>query len=34
VLLAAFDLRRPTRDVDLAGLRMAGDVASVLAIIQ
>ena len=34
VLLAAFDVRRPTRDVDLAGQRMAGDVASVLAVIQ
>jgi len=34
MLLAAFDVRRPTRDIDLAGQRMTGDVAHVLAIIQ
>lgn len=30
VLLAAFDSRRPTRDVDLAGLDLASDAVSVL----
>jgi hypothetical protein len=30
VLLAAFDARRPTRDVDLAGIQMANDAAKVL----
>ena len=29
VLLAAFDARRPTRDVDLAGLQVANEVAAV-----
>lgn len=31
VLLAAFDNRRPTKDVDLAGLGLANDTATVLA---
>lgn len=30
VLLAAFDARRPTRDVDLAGIQIANDTATVL----
>lgn len=34
VLLAAFGVRRPTRDVDLAALHLTNDVARVLAIVQ
>lgn len=34
VLLAAFEARRPTRDVDLAGRQIDGDSQSVLATIQ
>lgn len=34
VLLAAFDERRPTRDVDLAGLNLANDAATVLALVR
>jgi len=33
VLLAAFDARRPTRDVDLAGLQIANDVAEVREVV-
>jgi hypothetical protein len=32
VLLAAFDVRRPTRDVDLAGLDLSNDVDTVLGL--
>lgn len=34
VLLAAYELRRPTADVDLAGLRVANDVESVRQMIK
>lgn len=34
VLLAAFDSRRPTRDVDLAGLELANDTVSVLELVR
>ena len=34
VLLAAFDERRPTRDVDLAGLNLANDAATMLEIVR
>ena len=34
VLLAAFDSRRPTRDVDLAGLDLANDAETLLKLIQ
>lgn len=34
VLLAAFDSRRPTRDVDLAGLDLANDAATVLELVR
>jgi Nucleotidyl transferase AbiEii toxin, Type IV TA system len=34
VLLAAFDSRRPTRDVDLAGLDRANDATVVLALVR
>ena len=34
VLLAAFDSRRPTRDVDLAGLNLANDAATVLELVR
>ena len=34
VLLAAFDVRRPTRDVDLAARHLDSDIAGVLAVIQ
>jgi hypothetical protein len=34
VLLAAFDSRRPTKDVDLAGVGVANDTAAVLELIQ
>lgn len=34
VLLAAFDSRRPTKDVDLAGVDVAGDTAAVLKLVQ
>ena len=34
VLLAAFDERRPTRDVDLAGLNLANDAATVLELVR
>lgn len=34
VLLAAFNSRRPTKDVDLAGLDVANDTDAVLALIQ
>lgn len=34
VLLAAFDSRRPTRDVDLAGLNVANDAATVLRLVR
>lgn len=34
VLLAAFDSRRPTRDVDLAGLDLANDTVSVLELVR
>jgi Nucleotidyl transferase AbiEii toxin, Type IV TA system len=34
VLLAAYDTRRPTRDVDLRGHHMAADLATVLQIIR
>ena len=33
VLLAAFDSRRPTRDVDLAGLDLANDAEAVLGLV-
>ncbi len=33
VLLAAFDSRRPTRDVDLAGLGLANDADTVLGLV-
>ena len=31
VLLAAYDSRRPTRDIDLAGIRIANDAADISA---
>lgn len=34
VLLAAFDERRPTRDVDLAGLNLANDAETVLEVVR
>lgn len=34
VLLAAFDERRPTRDVDLAGLNLANDAVTVLELVR
>jgi hypothetical protein len=34
VLLAAFDSRRPTRDVDLAGIQIANDAAAVLVLVR
>jgi len=34
VLLAAFDVRRPTRDVDLQALDLSNDVATVLALVR
>ena len=34
VLLAAFDERRPTRDVDLAGLNLANDAETVLELVR
>lgn len=34
VLLAALDTRRPTKDVDLAGLDLANDTDSMLALVQ
>jgi hypothetical protein len=34
VLLAAFDVRRPTRDVDLAARQIDGDVEGVLAVLR
>jgi hypothetical protein len=34
VLLAAFDSRRPTKDVDLAGLEIANDIESVLELVR
>lgn len=34
VLLAAFDSRRPTRDVDLAGLDLANDAETVLELVR
>lgn len=34
VLLAAFDVRRPTRDVDLQALDVSNDVATVLALVR
>lgn len=34
VLLAAFDVRRPTRDVDLAPRQMSGDIETVLAAVR
>ena len=34
VLLAAFDSRRPTKDVDLAGLDVANDTAAVLDLVR
>ncbi|MCA9300788.1 MAG: nucleotidyl transferase AbiEii/AbiGii toxin family protein, partial [Phycisphaerales bacterium] len=34
VLLAAFDERRPTRDVDLAGLDLANDAVTVLDLVR
>lgn len=34
VLLAAFDVRRPTRDVDLAARQMSGEIDNVLAVIR
>jgi len=34
VLLAAYDARRPTRDVDLQGQRMSNDVEEVLSLVR
>ncbi len=34
VLLAAFDSRRPTKDVDLAGLNLANDTVTVLGLVR
>lgn len=34
VLLAAFDTRRPTRDVDLAGLDLSNDTDTILALVR
>lgn len=34
VLLAAFDSRRPTKDVDLAGIDVANDTATVLELVR
>lgn len=34
VLLAAFDSRRPTKDVDLAGLNLANDTGTVLELVR
>ncbi|SHJ43384.1 Nucleotidyl transferase AbiEii toxin, Type IV TA system [Tessaracoccus bendigoensis DSM 12906] len=34
VLLAAFDSRRPTKDVDLAGLDIPNDTEAVLALVR
>lgn len=34
VLLAAFDARRPTRDVDLAGIHIANDATAVLEMVR
>lgn len=34
VLLAAYDTRRPTKDVDLAGLNLAGDTEAVLELVR
>jgi Nucleotidyl transferase AbiEii toxin, Type IV TA system len=34
VLLAAFDSRRPTKDVDLAGLELANDTETILALVR
>lgn len=34
VLLAAFDSRRPTKDVDLAGLDVANDPETVLGLVR
>lgn len=34
VLLAAFDIRRPTRDVDVAAIALDGDVAHVLRVVR
>jgi hypothetical protein len=34
VLLAAFDTRRPTKDVDLAGIKLVNSTETVLDLVQ
>ena len=34
MLLAALDSRRPTKDVDLAGLDLANDIETVLGLVH